>query len=92
VDGRPIMVVVGAHFLLRCLDLERFVLYVVKVSSLHTAHCFFIDIAILEVLVLVSSFRYSVLLKDVDQHIGVYQLKFLMKSAFYGNSSLSGKC
>lgn len=30
VDGRPIMVVVGAHFLLRCLDLERFVLYVVK--------------------------------------------------------------
>lgn len=25
------MVVVGAHFLLRCLDLERFVLYVVKV-------------------------------------------------------------
>ncbi|KAL0408727.1 UNVERIFIED_CONTAM: hypothetical protein Sradi_1807100 [Sesamum radiatum] len=24
------MVVVGAHFLLRCLDLERFVLYVVK--------------------------------------------------------------
>jgi uncharacterized membrane protein len=32
VDGRPIMVVVGAHFLLRGLDLERFVLYVVKVS------------------------------------------------------------
>lgn len=31
-DGRPVMVVVGAHFLLRCLDLERFVLYVVKVS------------------------------------------------------------
>jgi hypothetical protein len=30
-DGRPVMVVVGAHFLLRCLDLERFVLYVVKV-------------------------------------------------------------
>ncbi|KQK23624.1 hypothetical protein BRADI_1g75010v3 [Brachypodium distachyon] len=29
-EGRPIMVVVGAHFLLRCLDLERFVLYVVK--------------------------------------------------------------
>ncbi|CAL5428754.1 unnamed protein product [Camellia sinensis] len=29
-DGRPVMVVVGAHFLLRCLDLERFVLYVVK--------------------------------------------------------------
>lgn len=25
------MVVVGAHFLLRCLDLEQFVLYVVKV-------------------------------------------------------------
>ncbi|BBN19494.1 ganglioside-induced differentiation-associated protein 2 [Marchantia polymorpha subsp. ruderalis] len=29
-DGRPVMVIVGAHFLLRCLDLERFVLYVVK--------------------------------------------------------------
>ncbi|EMS59974.1 hypothetical protein TRIUR3_17225 [Triticum urartu] len=29
-EGRPIMVVVGAHFLLRCLDLERFILYVVK--------------------------------------------------------------
>jgi hypothetical protein len=26
-----VMVVVGAHFLLRCLDLERFVLHVVKV-------------------------------------------------------------
>lgn len=33
-DGRQVMVVVGAHFLLRCLDLERFVLYVVKVSCL----------------------------------------------------------
>jgi hypothetical protein len=30
-EGRPVMVVVGAHFLLRCLDIERFVLYVVKV-------------------------------------------------------------
>ncbi|CAK9210978.1 unnamed protein product [Sphagnum troendelagicum] len=30
VDGRPVMVVVGAHFLLRCLDLERFALYVIK--------------------------------------------------------------
>ncbi|RZB42155.1 Ganglioside-induced differentiation-associated protein 2 [Glycine soja] len=29
-EGHPVMVVVGAHFLLRCLDLERFVLYVVK--------------------------------------------------------------
>ncbi|KAI3729232.1 hypothetical protein L6452_17885 [Arctium lappa] len=29
-EGRPVMVVVGAHFLLRCLDLERFVLYIVK--------------------------------------------------------------
>ncbi|CAN1817183.1 Protein GDAP2 homolog [Linum perenne] len=29
-EGRPVMVVVGAHFLLRCLDLERFVLYVIK--------------------------------------------------------------
>ncbi|KAJ9707827.1 hypothetical protein PVL29_000073 [Vitis rotundifolia] len=29
-EGRPILVVVGAHFLLRCLDLERFVFYVVK--------------------------------------------------------------
>ncbi|KAL3644584.1 hypothetical protein CASFOL_009764 [Castilleja foliolosa] len=29
-EGRPVMVVVGAHFLLRCLDLERFVMYVVK--------------------------------------------------------------
>ncbi|KAG6407847.1 hypothetical protein SASPL_130847 [Salvia splendens] len=27
-EGRPVMVVVGAHFLLRCLDLERFVLYI----------------------------------------------------------------
>jgi hypothetical protein len=30
-EGRPVMVIVGAHFLLRCLDLERFVLYAVKV-------------------------------------------------------------
>uniref|UniRef100_A0A2P2M6R8 CRAL-TRIO domain-containing protein n=1 Tax=Rhizophora mucronata TaxID=61149 RepID=A0A2P2M6R8_RHIMU len=29
-EGRPVMVVVGAHFLMRCLDLEQFVLYVVK--------------------------------------------------------------
>ncbi|CAN8235979.1 unnamed protein product [Cochlearia groenlandica] len=29
-EGHPVMVVVGAHFLLRCLDLERFVLSVVK--------------------------------------------------------------
>ncbi|MED6134816.1 hypothetical protein PIB30_040524 [Stylosanthes scabra] len=29
-EGRPVIVVVGAHFLLRCLDLDRFVLYVVK--------------------------------------------------------------
>ncbi|KAF0889938.1 hypothetical protein E2562_034336 [Oryza meyeriana var. granulata] len=29
-EGRPVMVVVGAHFLFRCLDLERFILYVVK--------------------------------------------------------------
>ncbi|KAB1208077.1 hypothetical protein CJ030_MR7G002999 [Morella rubra] len=29
-EGRPVMVIVGAHFLLRCLDLDRFVLYVVK--------------------------------------------------------------
>ncbi|URE35486.1 Macro domain [Musa troglodytarum] len=29
-EGRPVMVVIGAHFLLRCLDLERFVLYVIK--------------------------------------------------------------
>ncbi|KAG6651134.1 hypothetical protein I3843_06G084700 [Carya illinoinensis] len=29
-EGHPVMVVVGAHFLPRCLDLERFVLYVVK--------------------------------------------------------------
>ncbi|XVE53159.1 hypothetical protein DITRI_Ditri02bG0181700 [Diplodiscus trichospermus] len=28
--GHPVMVVVGAHFLLRCLELEHFVLYVVK--------------------------------------------------------------
>lgn len=34
-EGRPVMVVVGAHFLRRCLDLERFVLYVVKVNNLH---------------------------------------------------------
>jgi hypothetical protein len=30
-EGCPVMVVVGAHFLLRCLDIELFVLYVVKV-------------------------------------------------------------
>ncbi|XWS69653.1 hypothetical protein CRYUN_Cryun04dG0197600 [Craigia yunnanensis] len=29
-EGRAVMVVVGAHFLLRCLELECFVLYVVK--------------------------------------------------------------
>ncbi|CAN6844043.1 hypothetical protein Bca4012_049799 [Brassica carinata] len=29
-EGHPVMVVVGAYFLLRCLDLERFVLYVIK--------------------------------------------------------------
>ncbi|KAL5553686.1 hypothetical protein UlMin_041087 [Ulmus minor] len=29
-EGHPVMVVVGAHFLLRCLDLERFILYVIK--------------------------------------------------------------
>lgn len=39
VDGRPVMVVVGAHFLLRCLDLERFVLYVVKVWFLILMRC-----------------------------------------------------
>lgn len=32
-EGHPVMVVVGAHFLLRCLDLERFVLYIIKVST-----------------------------------------------------------
>jgi hypothetical protein len=31
IEGHPIMVVVGAHFLLQCLDLERFVLHVVRV-------------------------------------------------------------
>ncbi|KAK8567329.1 hypothetical protein V6N13_105306 [Hibiscus sabdariffa] len=29
-EGHPVMVVVGAHFLLRCLDLERFIHYIVK--------------------------------------------------------------
>lgn len=29
-EGRPVMVVIGAHFLLRCMDLERFIMYVVK--------------------------------------------------------------
>ncbi|KAL7609593.1 hypothetical protein Lser_V15G11600 [Lactuca serriola] len=29
-EGHPVMVIVGAHFLLRCLDLDRFVLYIVK--------------------------------------------------------------
>ncbi|KAJ7523248.1 hypothetical protein O6H91_18G043300 [Diphasiastrum complanatum] len=29
-DGRPVLVIVGAHFLLRCLNLEHFILYVVK--------------------------------------------------------------
>ena len=33
-EGRPVMVVVGAHFLLRCLDMERFVLHVIKVIRL----------------------------------------------------------
>jgi hypothetical protein len=33
IEGRPVMVVVGAHFLLRCLDLEWFVLHVVKVIN-----------------------------------------------------------
>jgi hypothetical protein len=41
-EGRPVMVVVGAHFLLRCLDLERFILYVVKViinlTEIHDLH------------------------------------------------------
>ena len=35
IEGRLVMVVVGAHFLLRCLDLERFVLHVVKVMYLN---------------------------------------------------------
>ncbi|GBG70502.1 hypothetical protein CBR_g6630 [Chara braunii] len=30
VEGHPVMVVCGAHFLLRCMELEKFVLYVVK--------------------------------------------------------------
>lgn len=30
IEGRQVMVVVGAHFLLRCLDLDQFLLYVVK--------------------------------------------------------------
>lgn len=38
-EGRPVMVVVGAHFLLRCLDLERFVLYVVKVTKVSSCCC-----------------------------------------------------
>ncbi|KAG9140136.1 hypothetical protein Leryth_015761 [Lithospermum erythrorhizon] len=29
-EGHPVMVVVGAHFLLRCMDLERFVMFVIK--------------------------------------------------------------
>ncbi|CAH9119834.1 unnamed protein product [Cuscuta europaea] len=29
-EGRPVMVIVGAHFLLRCLDLDRFILHAVK--------------------------------------------------------------
>ncbi|KAI4339405.1 hypothetical protein MLD38_024352 [Melastoma candidum] len=29
-EGHPVMVIVGAHILLRCLELERFILYVVK--------------------------------------------------------------
>jgi hypothetical protein len=47
VDGRPIMVVVGAHFLLRCLDLERFVLYVVKVSTYYLVHVFVSGVSVL---------------------------------------------
>ncbi|CAK9151106.1 unnamed protein product, partial [Ilex paraguariensis] len=29
-EGRPVMIIVGAHLLLRCLNLDRFVLYVIK--------------------------------------------------------------
>ncbi|XP_038994226.1 protein GDAP2 homolog [Hibiscus syriacus] len=32
-EGHPVMVVVGAHFLLRCLELECFIHYVVKVLA-----------------------------------------------------------
>jgi hypothetical protein len=32
-EGCPVMVIVGAHFLLRCLDIKRFVLYIVKVIN-----------------------------------------------------------
>ena len=42
-EGRPVMVVVGAHFLLRCLDLERFVLYVVKVCEIESRILKFYD-------------------------------------------------
>ena len=40
------MVVVGAHFLLRCLDLERFVLYVVKVSTCYLVHDFVLAVSV----------------------------------------------
>ena len=69
-DGRPIMVVVGAHFLLRCLDLERFVLYVVKVSSFDLAHGFVTAIPIVVPRILVSSFFYSILVENVKWHSG----------------------
>ena len=46
-DGRPIMVVVGAHFLLHCLDLEHFVLYVVKVSTYYLVYVFISGVSIL---------------------------------------------
>ena len=46
-DRRPIMVVVGAHFLLRCLDLEHFVLYVVKVSTYYMVHIFISGVSVL---------------------------------------------
>lgn len=46
------MVVVGAHFLLRCLDLERFVLYVVKVNDydwFQLLHLYFYDLVMYDI-------------------------------------------
>jgi hypothetical protein len=51
-----VMVVVGAHFLLRCLDLERFVLHVIKVICLSSLLFSFISFLILDHTLQISLF------------------------------------
>lgn len=43
-EGHPVMVIVGAHFLLRCLDLERFILYVIKVNTCASVGCYLVHL------------------------------------------------